>query len=328
MMKYDITQFIDELEERLEELEINGVIMSANKLPTSKRELLRQRQKYVENWERNRDTHAEQLQQYETATNQFYRQVSEHVAEMLQPELGQFNARVSVQDDRWYRGQSTSYVIQISHNDEKKNSSKRLRDSHGWNSYYQGISFEVYIYFKFDRETDTISVVKEPQIATGLLESSDYNKLKLIYEFLVKIEGIDWETELNNIIENSPKEENYVTTEAPGMRDTSIYDDAIKDHDILATEGTDLWIFMDRDCSADGRYNHSKGWMQVVSHTPKFYEFRWINCYNPNKQFNQYFIHNVLQNTYKAKKFRFSIVEPLQYRSTEELTMDPEDLEI
>ena len=94
----------------------------------------------------------------------------------------------------------------------------------------------------------------EGKLSTGSSTSSpvDLSILKESYDILSKLEMIDWQDICNQIKDENPKWQEYITVENPGTLDTSEYDKELRRAGILRYVGKDVWIKVNYKAKKNG----------------------------------------------------------------------------
>ena len=96
--------------------------------------------------------------------------------------------------------------------------------------------------------------------------------------------------------------------------------------------GKDLWVKVNiiRERSYD-RWSYSSkypgldgiGWIQVVSSTPAYYTFHWLKDEYHRQLFSVREISRASSEQYTLKKNSTQLIQPVEYRSTEDLEKSP-----
>lgn len=300
--------------------------------------LLRERAKYVEDYEARKGRYDEQVNLFERDKANYASDMENYVKTFLSDELAKLpGTNVSVKTTT-NRENDLEYYVFIYYSPDKGDS-KKYRDRDYYHDvssgYYNGFkwNFTIYIKTEFDGYDENgnskyiKTLEKAPVINANIVDATDYEALKYTYELFSKIETLDWEAIINKINSSVPERDKYVTEPNPGRMDTSSYDAAITHYTISRIIGKDIWIKVDikREESYD-RWNSNYGgvdgwgWIQVISATEKFYTFHWLE--GDRAAFDVGDVARAQRRDIKLKKIYIYPQEPVEYATTEELTAE------
>jgi len=310
--------------------------------------LIRERQKYVDDYNAKKAEYDTQVEQFQTASANYSTDMENFIGAFLSNELSALpGAKLSVQvSDKNSYTKENDYYIKLSYTSSKRDDSKYMQrdyNHHVDSGNYKGLSWVYNIFIRTTTDshwnqetreyeyTNTNVLEKVPEIRANLLQSDDLEVLRKTYELFAKIETIDWQSVLDKINSSVPKEEDFIKSKNPGYLDTSSYDEQITNYNIARIIGKDMWIKVDikREESYD-RYSDwstnpgvdGKGWVKVISATPKFYTFNWIG--GNYTTFPTSTVDKALRRTYRMKKIYIKPVTPIQYQSTDDLRAELE----
>lgn len=315
---------------------------------SERQRLIKERKKYVDDYNARKSAHDAQVNQFQTASNNYSADMESFISAFLYQELANFpEAKLEVKKSSENRYTNESdYFIKFSYGSNKRADSKRYSGDYLHNveeGRYQGFNWSYVIFirtetksvYNYDRHdydrTHTKILNKVPTINANILESEDLEILKKTYSLFAKIETIDWQSILDRINTGVPKESDFITTKDPGRLDTSEYDTAITDYNIARIIGKDIWIRVNitREESYDRWSSYSTnpgvdgvGWIKVSSATPKYYLFNWIE--GNGGSYRKQDVLKSLRKTIKMKKIYIKPEMPIMYQSTEDLTVDDE----
>ena len=303
--------------------------------------LIRERTKYVNDYNAKKAKYDEQVNKFETDKRNYASNMEDFLKAFLSAELQNLpGAQVRVEMSKDHHKDDPEYYVRLFNNPKVTNEDgeKRYRESdyyHDVNSgYYNGFkwTFAIYIKTEYDGYDENgnrkykKTLQKAPQINANVIDANDYDTLKYTYELFAKIETIDWESIINKINSSVPQRDNYVTEPNPGYMDTSDYDKQITHYTIARVMGKDIWVKVqiNREESYDS-YNSSNpgvdgwGWIRVLSATDKFYTFNWLK--GDRTSFESDTVQRALRRQIRMKKIYIKPHEPVEYMSTEDITM-------
>lgn len=294
--------------------------------------LLREKDAYVQKYNEQKTAWESEKAKFKEDSDNYINKVAEELKSLVAYDLAKLPGAVFEVKHDSYTSRGNTYFIYMSYRSPKADNPTRYRNAKSYSNDFRGFYWTYYIYLYFDYNTETLSLRKEPQIRTELLEADDFEVMKATYELFSKIEVIDWDTLLRKVNNEVPKEDDYVKTPNPGYMDTRPWDEKIDNYDVTRIVGKDTWIKVQihREESYDrwSDYSNAKGvdgtgWIKVESQTDKFYTFNWLSCRDregSDDNFSENQVTRALRYTYRLKKIYFSIVKPIQYMTTEELT--------
>lgn len=308
--------------------------------------LIRERQKYIDDYNARKTAHDTQVQNFKTASENYSSDMENYIRTFLSAELDAIpGVKLAVKlSDKNYYSKERDYYVKLWYASNKQNNTQYFDSdsNHNVNSgQLKGISWTYTIFIRtratsnYNYDTHQYDYTfekvleKAPQINANILQSDDLDMLKRTYDLFDKMETIDWQAILDKINNSEPKESDFITTEHPGRLDTSEYDAVITDYNIARIIGKDIWIKVNinREDSYDRYSDYStnpgvdgKGWIKVYSATPKFYTFNWIG--GDDTSFSAGTVNKALRRTIRMKKIYIEPITPCIYQSTEDLT-DP-----
>lgn len=192
------------------------------------------KQKYIDKYNKKKAEYDEQHGRWQSASEEFRLKIIEKLNGILGFDISAIkgiNIYIS----------GSSLVIQYKHEfPEDDRYYKKL----SW-SYHAGISWDSHLYHHPEFEG---------KLSEGSSTSShvDLSILKESYDILSKLEMIDWQDICNQIKDENPKWQDYITVENPGQLDTSEYDRELRRAGILRYVGKDVWIKVQYKAKSNG----------------------------------------------------------------------------
>jgi len=312
---------------------------------SERQKLIRERKNYLDNYNKQLSEHRAQRAAYEEAASNYSSDMEAYIKTLLESDMVALpeGIQISVKQSDYRRDEYAYYIVvryisnKSKYDDPKYRYSNSGRDINSGRVRGFNWKFTSYLQVKEQKDEETgevknvTTVETSTNISADLLETDDIEALKVTYDVFSKLKSINWDDVLMKINTGIPVEENFITTENPGHIDTSKWDDAITAYNLSRTMGKDLWVkvIINREDSYD-RYNSNnpgvdgRGWINLVSATDKFYTFYWLECrYNDSDSFSLAQIQSATRRTVKLKKIYISVMEPVEYLTTAELTSTP-----
>ena len=211
------------------------------------KELKRQRQAIVDEYNTRKDAYEEQANAYRADYGSFADAIVAEIRNAFAEELKPFPGIDIYVEDAFVDNQLVGFAGRGGYNihlnyasDRNDNMHGRNRTGYRYRSAYglNGISWE----FNLRLESDG-NVYKNPKIIVDELDSADYSTLAAMYTLFQKIEVFDWAEMFNRIIANAPKADKMITNPAPGNApETAELDKELAKFQVLDYIGKDVWI--------------------------------------------------------------------------------------
>ena len=309
---------------------------------SERQRLSREREKYLEKYESQLNEHNEQRARFTSAVANYSHDMEAYIKTLLESDMVALpgGVSISITKPEWGSKSDSEYYINITYkSDESKYAESKWQGNNSRRSipggHFKGFNWKFSCYLDTETTEDgsgnsVVNVVARTntKIDADLMDSNDIEAMKTTYDMFNKLKNVDWKDVLNKINSNVPAAEDFITTEHPGYKDTSKWDNAITNYNISRIMGKDLWVKVNivREESYD-RYNSNNpgvdgnGWMKPISATDKFYQFYWLsNRYRDTDTYSQAQISSATRNPIKLKKVYIRVADPVEYMSTEDLT--------
>lgn len=295
-----------------------------NIIKAGRREIVKQRNAYVEDYTAKRTRYNEQQQAYRDAKNSHLSNIRDAIIEAIGPDLLKpFGDRIFISVDDEWSGRKYRFTIRYS---PESRDTKRYNST---NLYFRGVPFEVRIRVLTNRQSGNEELVTAPELSSiSSISAEDYQMLIHEIALFKRIDNIDWTQLIDRACKGVDISE-YVTEPNPGSQDTSLFDTKLLDYDIARTQNSDNWLFVyvqraeSFDVYAEGTpcpEVHDYGWMKLVKSSPAYYYFYWLREYstydvrhgdgigvNGNYTLNNLEHATMSHNLCKLKKIYFSI---------------------
>lgn len=326
------------------------IIKSAKKNNLSKRDLIRERDAKLVDYNAKLDAYNQQVRAYDNDYKLNIDSAVSKIKKYLSPEIDAFDHPVEVSvKDYTTTGYTTDtrYYVKLSYVSRKPttwHSSSGVPASGGGHT--MGISFTYIISTREHvvRNDDgsvcrtedggivhEISVDKSPQIVADFLESDDYATLLAMHNLFTKIDTVDWVEFLEGVLSNAPEKNKYVTLDMPiEPSEINELNDAIDYSTIERTAGSGAWVkvAVRREQSYVSWSSHSKypgvqgiGWVRIISATGAYFTFNFLKIYKDyhREYWNPSDIEKAMSRECRLKKSYFTLIKPIEMMTTEEL---------
>lgn len=254
-------------------------------LNAGRRDILKKRAKYIEDYDAKRARYDEQQKAFQDARDNHLQNIREAVIESIGADLLKpFGDRIFVNVEHDY-GSPKDYKFSISY---RPNDRPARRYSGSGNLYFHGVPFEVNIRVATNRESGNNELVTAPSLnGISNISAEDYEMLIHEIALFKRIDNIDW-TDLIERAHKGVQVTDYITEPYPGSKDTSLFDTQLLDYDIARTQNSDNWLLVyvrradsfDSDPNAPFQEVHDYGWMKLVKSSPAYYYFYWLREYD------------------------------------------------
>ena len=288
------------------------------------------REDYATDWKNRVESRAEQFRTFSSNLIQFTESIKHKLSEMLEPELSNLG-RVTIDINSDYKDcnrysnlelnefddsdKSNTFWIYITYSSRRYQNGTHTSSQKGklWGN-YNGINWQFVV--SFDYSSGEPIFDKKPQISADLIDSSDLDELKCTYELFAKMETIDWEALLNEIIQNSPKPQ--ISVSQVEEFDRSKWDTQFKLYHLFKLVETDCWIMLN-----NGTYIHP---IQIFENagTLTSYYLGWSERLGDGT-FNSAYINKQLGRPELFILDSIKLKEPIEVRTTQELTSPQEE---
>ena len=293
---------------------------------------MQDREAYAFDWKNRVDSRAEQLRAFNNNLIQFTESIKHRISEMLEPELSNLGGvTIAINSDyqdcnqthysNWALNEfddsdkSNTFWIYITYASRKRQNGASYSSKNGklWGN-YRGINWQFVVSFDYDSGEPVFD--KKPQISADLIDSSDLDELKCTYELFAKMETVDWEALLTEVIQNSPKPE--ISVSQVEEFDRSKWDAQFTLHHLFRLVETDCWILLN-----NGLYIHP---IQIFENAGTFtsYYLEWRKS-KGDGTFDSEYINKQLENPELFTLNTIKIKEPIEVRTTQELISPREE---
>lgn len=242
----------------------------------SLRELKRQRDSIVKDFNQRKAVYDEQFGNFTTARETYENAVIDELKGILANELNALPGVVlkvaPVRDFGYYSPiKDKPYGIKISYTSDKgevyykKKGKGGTRGYSGSEKYGFNWTFSVFWYIDYWNNNEEIFVMK-PVIDADIISADDYDVLAATYDLFTKLNTIDWKGLTQRIGNEIPKEEEFVSVENPGgSPSTYDIDEKIESMQLDEYVGEDAWIHADYYPTGNTKWPDRDRYIKITS---------------------------------------------------------------
>lgn len=272
------------------------------KILSSRNDIAKNKQAYIEDWTRRKDEYMHQLDDYAHACEEF---ADELETKLLNYLSDYSNIKITVFRNvyrylDWDDCGDAYYDINLDYFDK-------------------GTSFNIYIFMRFRlimKSNGNLSITEgDPDIDASISNKSDYYKLQQLYELVSNLNEIDWNSVLSSMFEDAPRYSEYVTVDNPKSIDLSQFNENMINEYFNKISGKDMWIL----CEYDG----VDVWIKVISVKKSIVEcYVCDNRYYGNSSYRFLGYGEFRKVLLQKKRLKLDLIDitvPVEIISTEEL---------
>lgn len=275
------------------------------KIFSSRNDIAKNKQAYIEDWTRRKDEFMNQLDDYTLACEEFTDELETKLLDYLSDYS---NIEIRVYNDvyeylDWDDCGYAYYTIYLYYSERSE----------------KAFNLQICMRFTLVMNTnDNLSITEgDPKIDASISNKSDYYKLQHLYELVSNLNEIDWNSVLSSMFEDAPRYSEYVTIDNPKSLDVSQFNDNMINEYFNKISGKDMWIL----CKYNTAYTGV--WIKVISVKQSVVEcYVCNNSYHSNShmKFHGYGnLEKVLSQKKRLKLDRIDVTVPVEIISTEEL---------
>ena len=249
-----------------------------------RRDILKQRQKYLDEYDIIRKQYDSEVQEYRTAKDNHIQSIINEVRSSIgESLLAPFGNDLTIRVESTYNGR---YYITLSYYPSNRPVKKYYSEGRHTFGAPFNLTIQVLDVNTGDSSESKRELVTAPRLGDlSYLSPEDYNTIIQEIALFKKIDNIDWRLVLDRAARGVSSED-YIKTKNPGPKSTSMFDDQLKDYDIARTKNSDSWLFVNVTRSETfDRYADNTpcpqvegyGWMKLVKSSPAYYYFYWLN---------------------------------------------------
>lgn len=292
-----------------------------------------EKEAYIADYNERKARYDKQTTQFNIAYDSYDYKIDLTLRDIFKDEIAQLpNLRINVKRSS---SSLSKYVIIISNFSSKYKGNREYNYEQGERNYdlggfYGGFSWNLEIRF-IRNSDDTIVVNTNPKIVASLLQADDIEELQKTYAFMKKVNEFDWESLLNRIIAEIPKEEDYIKEPYPGELDTSEFDKQLSLAGIDNFVGKDIWFIAKyKEYSRSEPTSCAIRLLGPSTSSSAYYRGNIYTSYFSHinapielstKAYNKY-----VNISHDIRKKGIALVEPVQCYTTEELFVVNPDL--